>query len=100
MKIPSPQFFISLMLIGLFAYAYYNNPQDEMMKGAMIAAFSASYGYWLGSSTGSKQSGDVVRRIAEQPTSTITSTSDNVTINTPVSREAQEHPDDGTARPR
>ena len=98
MKIPSPQLVISLILIGLFGYAYYNNPQDEMMKGAMIAAFAASYGYWLGSSTGSKQSGDVVRRIAEQPT--ITSTSDNVTINTPVSREAQEPRDDGTARPR
>lgn len=96
MKAFSPQLVISLILIGLFGYAYYNNPQDEMMKGAMIAAFAASYGYWLGSSTGSKQSGDVVRRIAEQPTANVLG--DHPAIN--VSRETQELPDDGTARPR
>lgn len=67
MKAPSSQLIVALLLIGLFGFAYYNNPQDEMMKGALIAAFAAAYSYWLGSSNGSKDSGDALRRIAEQP---------------------------------
>jgi hypothetical protein len=48
-----PRTAVSLALIGLFAFAYVSNPADELMKGALIAGFSAGYGYWLGSSRGS-----------------------------------------------
>lgn len=44
-----PRFIITLMLIGLFAFAYIDDPSDQAMKGAIIAAFSAAYGFWIGS---------------------------------------------------
>lgn len=44
-----PRFLITLLLICLFGYAYADDPSDQAMKGAIIAAFSAAYGFWLGS---------------------------------------------------
>lgn len=44
-----PRFVITLLLIGLFGFAYIHDPADQAMKGAIIAAFSAAYGFWIGS---------------------------------------------------
>lgn len=44
-----PRFIITLLLIGLFGFAYMHDPADQAMKGAIIAAFSAAYGFWIGS---------------------------------------------------
>lgn len=44
-----PRFVITLLLIGLFGFAYMHDPSDQAMKGAIIAAFSAAYGFWIGS---------------------------------------------------
>lgn len=49
-----PRFLITVMLIGLFGYAYIQDPSDEAMKGALIGAFSAAYGFWIGSKTNDK----------------------------------------------
>ena len=46
-----------LLLIGLFAFAYFHNPDDEL-TGSLIAAFSGAWGYYLGSSQGAKDAGD------------------------------------------
>lgn len=43
-----PRFAITLLLIGLFGFAYIHDPADQAMKGAIIAAFSAAYGFWIG----------------------------------------------------
>ena len=48
-----PRAIISGAVFGLFAFAYFENAEDEMMKGALIAAFSLAISYWLGSSKGS-----------------------------------------------
>lgn len=42
-----PRFVITLLLVGLFGYAFAQDPSDESMKGAIIAAFSTAYGFWL-----------------------------------------------------
>jgi hypothetical protein len=42
-----PRFVITLLLVGLFGYAFAQDPNDEAMKGAIIAAFSTAYGFWL-----------------------------------------------------
>lgn len=44
-----PRFIITLLIGMLFAFAYAQDPTDQAMKGALIAAFSAAYGFWLGS---------------------------------------------------
>jgi hypothetical protein len=88
MKAPSPQVVVTMALIALFAAAFFSNPSDEQFRGALIGAFAAAYGYWLGSSSGSKQNGDVVRRIAEQPT--VTATGDKPTIIAAEARPADD----------
>lgn len=82
MRQPSPQVLVTMALIGLFAAAFFSNPSDEQFRGALIGAFAAAYGYWLGSSSGSKQNGDVVRAIAAQPS--VVATGDKPTINAPA----------------
>lgn len=49
-----PRFIITLLLIGLFGTAYLHDPGDQAMKGAIIAAFSAAYGFWIGSKENEK----------------------------------------------
>lgn len=55
-----PKLWLSIILIGMFARAYDRNPRDEAMKGALITAFAAAYGYWLGSSSGSARKTDMM----------------------------------------
>lgn len=57
-----PRVFITLALIGLFAFAYINDPSDQAMKGALIAAFAAAYGFWIGAS---KTGGELAQKNAE-----------------------------------
>lgn len=56
-----PKLWLSLLLIVMFAAAYAYDPDDEAMKGAMIAAFAAAYGYWLGSSSGSSRKTELMK---------------------------------------
>jgi hypothetical protein len=48
-----PRVLVTLILICLFGYAYVREPGDEAMKGALIAAFAAAYGYWIGANQSS-----------------------------------------------
>ncbi len=50
------RFIITLLLISLFAFAYIQDPADQAMKGALIGAFSAAYGFWIGSKNQEKSS--------------------------------------------
>lgn len=54
-----PRFIITLLLIGLFGFAYWHDPADQAMKGAIIAAFSAAYGFWIGSKQNEKSTENV-----------------------------------------
>lgn len=46
---------VVLVIFGLFAWAYGENPGDQTFTGALIAAFSGAWGYYLGSSNSSKE---------------------------------------------
>jgi hypothetical protein len=68
-----PKLLIALTIIGLFAYAYVQRPNDEVLQGALIAAFSGAWGYFLGSSSGASANRDQVGKAldiaaANQPT--------------------------------
>lgn len=41
---------IAISVIGLFAWAYAENVDDDTMKGALIAGFAGAWGFYLGSS--------------------------------------------------
>lgn len=57
-----PRLWMAFFLICLFAAAYFKEAQpDEIMKGAMIAAFASAYGYWLGSSRGSAEKTEILK---------------------------------------
>ena len=45
----APQFVIALLIIGLFAWAFGENVDDDTMKGALIGAFNLAIGFYLGS---------------------------------------------------
>lgn len=67
-----PKFLISLVVLGIFGWAFGENVTDDTMKGAIIGALNVVAGYWLGSSNSSnavrEQVGQALR-IAEQQTS-------------------------------
>lgn len=43
------RFIIAFSIICLFAYAFVRAPEDDTMKGALIAAFAGAWGYFLAS---------------------------------------------------
>lgn len=59
---PDPKAVIAFAIIGLFGYAYINHPTD-LMAGALIAAFSGAWGYYLGSSQGAGKARDQVAQV-------------------------------------
>lgn len=77
-----PRFVITLLLIGLFGFAYVQDPADDSMKGAIIAAFSTAYGFWLASKDKEKSTEntgkalDAIRAAQETPMAQATPTSD------------------------
>jgi len=68
-RFATPQFVISLMLVILFSVAYLKHPDDGTLNGAIIAAFSAAWGYFIGSA--SHKSQDVAKKVE------VTNTDDN-----------------------
>jgi hypothetical protein len=67
---------IALTIIAAFVAAYFKDPTDDTMKGALIAAFAGAWGYYLGSSKGSSDktaalamSRPVLQRAPEPPVS-------------------------------
>jgi hypothetical protein len=42
--------FVAVVLLGLFGWAFALNPHDQVFIGAILAAFAASWGYYLGGS--------------------------------------------------
>lgn len=48
-----PRFLISLIVLGIFGWAFGENVGDDTMKGAIIGALNVVAGYWLGSSNSS-----------------------------------------------
>lgn len=78
---PDVQGVIAVSIIGLFAAVYLQNPGDDTMKGALIAAFAGAWGYYLGSSSGAKsanaradKSADAVSNLALAAASPVSST--------------------------
>lgn len=55
---PDPQTVIAIMVMMMFGAVYWQNPHDESLKGAVITAFAAAYGYFIGSSAGAKRAND------------------------------------------
>jgi hypothetical protein len=49
---------VALIIIGSFFYVYWQRPDDDTLKGALIAAFAGAWGYFLGSSSGSKKNAE------------------------------------------
>lgn len=59
--------FLASCLVAAFVTAYFLDTSDETLKGALIAAFSAAWGYWLGSSQGAAENREALNRLAEAP---------------------------------
>lgn len=55
---PNQELIIAFAVIGLFAFAFAQDPADETMKGALIAGFAGAWGFFLGSSNGARRAND------------------------------------------
>ena len=69
-----PKLLIALTIIGLFAYAYVQRPEDQVLLGALIGGFNIAIGYYLGSSSSSSTNREQIGKAldiaaANQPTS-------------------------------
>ncbi len=64
-KLPETRAVISLIIIAAFLVAYFIDRSD-IMQGALIGAFSGSWGYYLGSSKGATDNRQALNRIAEK----------------------------------
>jgi len=70
--IPDAREVIAFCIMALFAYGFVMNPHEPLIVGAMIAAFSTAYGFYLGGSkvgaeTATKNA-DALAKVTEQPT--------------------------------
>lgn len=62
MKTPDAREVMAFCIMGLFAYGFVMNPHEPLIVGAMIAAFSTAYGFYLG---GSKVGSDTATKNAD-----------------------------------
>lgn len=52
---------VALFLLGLFGYAYFMNPHNEAIIGALLTSFATAVGFYLG---GSKVGSDTAEKNA------------------------------------
>ncbi|MFS0771024.1 hypothetical protein [Sphingomonas sp. 1P08PE] len=62
MKFPDAREVMAFCIMGMFAYGFAKNPHEPLIVGAMIAAFSTAYGFYLG---GSKVGSDTATKNAD-----------------------------------
>ena len=75
--LPDARETMAFCILALFAYGFVKNPHEPLIVGAMIAAFSTAYGYYLGGSkvgsdTATKNADTLASRAAETPAGTPT----------------------------
>lgn len=94
-----PHFLVALLIIGLFAWAYGENTNDDTMKGALIGAFNLAIGFYLGNVIGRERASENTGKAFDAITATANSTplphdenvirpGDNVTIDKETENEA------------
>jgi len=75
MNRPDAREVMAFCIHALFAYGFMKNPHEPLIVGAMIAAFSTAYGYYLGGSkvgadTATKNADTLAARAADAPSGT------------------------------
>lgn len=64
--LPDPKVCIAFAIIFMFAMAYFQTPTpDDVMKGALIAAFAGAWGFYLGSSKGAAENRDQINKTTD-----------------------------------
>lgn len=54
--------FVALALLGMFGWAFYMNPNNQAIIGALLTGFATAYGFYLG---GSKVGSDTAAKNAD-----------------------------------
>jgi hypothetical protein len=54
--------FVAMVLLGYFGWAFYQNPTNETIIGALLMAFAGAWGFYLG---GSKVGSDTATKNAD-----------------------------------
>lgn len=78
---------VALILLGLFGWAFFRNPHDQAIIGALLTGFATAYGFYLGGSkvgsdTATKNA-DTVAAQAQAATDTASGIQDVKVVNPP-----------------
>lgn len=76
MKTPDAREVMAFCIMAMFAYGFVMNPHEPLIVGAMIAAFSTAYGFYLG---GSKVGSDTATKNADTLAASARTTADTPT---------------------
>lgn len=66
----NPKFFVALIAVLIFAWAYGENVGDETMKGAIIGGFNLALGFYLGSTSGASRASENTAKAFDAITAT------------------------------
>lgn len=78
---------MAFAVVALFGYAFWINPKEQLMIGAIIAAFSTAYGFYLGGSkVGSDTAAKNADTVAANASAALATPTDVTVVNPP------EHP--------
>jgi len=64
-----PRLIISAIILLLFGYAFFRNPNDQLLIGALIVMATSAKDFWFGTSKGSSDKSRQLERQADRPAS-------------------------------
>jgi len=91
-RLTDPRFFVSLIIMGIFGWAFASNVGDDTMKGAIIGALNVVAGYWLGSSRGAQSQTENVGKALDLANTNAPPASPDVMLKPGETARAEEQP--------
>lgn len=77
--------FASIVIFGLFVWAFWMDPKNGQLQGAVLTAFAAAYGYYIGGSkTGSDSATMNAATVSNSAASALTTPEPDPTSPKPV----------------
>ena len=62
-----PRLIISAIILLLFGYAFFRNPNDQLLIGALIVMATSAKDFWFGTSKGSSDKSRQLERQTDRP---------------------------------
>jgi hypothetical protein len=91
-RLADPRFLVSLIVMGIFGWAFASNVSDDTMKGAIIGALNIAVGFWLGSSRGAQSQTENIGKALDLATTNAPPAIPDVMLKPGETAKAEEQP--------